>query len=254
MRGDRPVGRAGPVGGLRRAHRTGSPLRHPRLPGARWRPVCRRTRSQPGDDATDAPLAGPAALPDAGRPGPGSAVASSATTGWCPSAALPLGRTLLDERGQALLEVLRAHHGPDARRSVIRFSVSSSSSSAASTTARLSHTASGAASQIVAARASASVLGRARLDQAVHQPELVGPLGRDGLAGEDGLHRRGRGRWPGGGGRARPLRRTRLRLTSASPNAERVVATTRSEASTISHPPAVASPSTATITGLRRSR
>ena len=48
-----------------------------------------------------------------------------------------------------------------------------------------------------------------------------------------------------------PAPATRLRLTSASPNDERVVATTRSQASTISHPPAVARPSTAAMTGLR---
>ena len=65
------------------------------------------------------------------------------------------------------------------------------------TTCRLSHTASGAASQMAAARASASVSARARLDQPVHQPELVGPLGRDGLAGEDGLHRGGPADGPG---------------------------------------------------------
>ena len=47
-----------------------------------------------------------------------------------------------------------------------------------------------------------------------------------------------------------PAPAIRLRFTSARPNDERVVATTRSAASTISHPPAVASPSTATITGL----
>ncbi len=42
-------------------------------------------------------------------------------------------------------------------------------------------------------------------------------------------------------------------MTSANPNADRSDATTRSAASTISHPPAVARPSTATMIGLVRS-
>ena len=51
-----------------------------------------------------------------------------------------------------------------------------------------------------------------------------------------------------------PAPAMRLRFTSANPNAERVLATTMSAVSTISHPPAVAKPSTATITGFLRSR
>ena len=51
-----------------------------------------------------------------------------------------------------------------------------------------------------------------------------------------------------------PAPATRLRFTSASPNDDRVEATTRSQASTISQPPAIARPSTAAITGFVRSR
>ena len=51
-----------------------------------------------------------------------------------------------------------------------------------------------------------------------------------------------------------PAPAIRLRLTSASPNDDRVLATTRSQESTISQPPAVASPSTATMSGFLRSR
>ena len=51
-----------------------------------------------------------------------------------------------------------------------------------------------------------------------------------------------------------PAAAMRLRRTSASPNADRVVATTTSAARTISRPPAVARPSTATTIGFVRSR
>ena len=51
-----------------------------------------------------------------------------------------------------------------------------------------------------------------------------------------------------------PAAAMRLRVTSASPNDARVLATTTSAASTSSHPPAVARPSTATTIGFVRSR
>ena len=51
-----------------------------------------------------------------------------------------------------------------------------------------------------------------------------------------------------------PAPAMRLRFTSARPNDDLLLATTRSQDKTISQPPAVAKPSTATMTGLRRSR
>ena len=94
----------------------------------------------------------------------------------------------------------------------------------------------------------------AGFDESADEPELVRARGVDGLAGEDRVHRRRRDRSRVGAGRVRPAAATRLWRTSARPNDERVVATTTSAASTISIPPAVASPSTATTIGFSRSR
>ena len=75
----------------------------------------------------------------------------------------------------------------------------------------------------------------------------------DRLTGEDGVHRRA----PtdrAGSRNSPPAAAIRLCRTSASPNVDRDVATTTSAARTISRPPAVARPSTATTIGLMRSR
>jgi hypothetical protein len=74
------------------------------------------------------------------------------------------------------------------------------------------------------------------LNEPAQEPEIERTASVDRLAGEDHVYRHG-GTDRAGKTEQPPAAAMRLRFTSASPNADRVVATTRSPARTISSPP-----------------
>ena len=171
-----------------------------------------------------------------------------------PSAALPLrpGASRRRRPAPRSRPPTRAAR-PAAPRPAPQRVVALAAAAASRTTRRLARTASGAAATICPATRSASSSAAPGSTSRLTSPRsnarrasIGSPVRIASIAGPRPIAR--------GSRNSPPAAAIRLRRTSASPNADRVVATTTSAARTISRPPAVARPSTATTIGFVRSR
>ena len=170
-----------------------------------------------------------------------------------PSAALPLRRALLGEGGQSFCRGPRTRAARPAAPSTARPGSGRPATLRRGPRCRLACTASGAADAIWRARRRASSSAAPGSTSRLTRPRsnarrasTGSPVRMASIAVLRPIVCGSRNRPPAAA--------IRLRRTSASPNADRDVATTMSAARTISSPPAVASPSTATTIGFIRWR